>query len=1034
VTAINNILTPLNAPMKKNYMHAKKNRLLSHRHNKYFLLVMLATFSEFIPFDLAARISEPVLLPAAKHIDIQVISLSGKVTDENGASLPGVSIIEKGTTNGTVSDSDGKYRLTVSSAGSVLVFSFVGSITQQITVGAQTEINIKLESDVALLSEVVVVGYGTQEKRDVTGAVGTVKSENFNKGIINSPEQLLQGKIAGVNVTSASGEPGGAQSITIRGPGGVRTGSTPLFVVDGMALDNSSTSGGGVNPLNFLNPQDIESIDVLKDASATAIYGARGANGVVLITTKKGKAGTSSITYSANIGISKLARPIDVFTADEFRQQISDLGVAIDDQGGSTDWQKEISRTGVTQNHTLTFGGGADKLTYYASLGLQDQEGILKNSNMKRYTGRINVSQKFLNDRLSVDLNLNATNTINERPPIESIIGGALSMNPTYPAYDLNGEAGNYPNVVSPLINLKLNKDIITVNRVIGNISPSLTIIKGLVYRLNFGVDNSNSVRDIQSLPSLQPAQPGRLESQYKKNTNTLIENYITYTRSSGDHSFSALIGHSYQKFSIQNRTWSINKFNISDIEPMNNPGLGLDLTLTNNKPTGATTLNELQSFFGRVTYEWKGKYLATATLRADGSSKFGENNKYGTFPSFSLGWRLSEEEFMKSLPLSNLKLRAGWGKTGNQEIPNKITKAVFTSQIEAGSSYPLYAGTYPAGTTYGRLANPNIQWEVSTQTNVGLDFGFLNGALSGSIDYFNKQSNNILLEVIAPDPVQPQPRYWTNVEDMKITNSGVEVALNYQFKTSANLTFNVGGNITFIHNIVENSPYSVIPSGTATGSGLTSATINGYVNGQPIGTFFLKEFTGFDGNGISTYADNDGDGYITDHDRIAAGSALPTQMYNFFASAAFKGFDITANFNGVSGNKLYDNTANANFYKLRLSKSLNTTNEAVANPEESINNAASVSTRYLKNGSFLRLNNLSLGYNFNTSSLKINNWIKSLRLSVTGQNLFVITKYNGYDPEVNTDRTIDGATSYGIDYQSYPKAKTVVFGLNVTF
>ena len=828
------------------------------------------------------------------------------------------------------------------------------------------------------------------------------------------------------------------------GQGGVRTGSTPLFVVDGMALDNSSTSGsttsgstisgGAVNPLNFLNPQDIESIDVLKDASATAIYGARGANGVVLITTKKGKAGASSVSYSASLGVSKIARPIDVFTADGFREQVTAIGGVLEDGGGSTNWQKEITRTALTQNHNLAFGGGIEKLTYYASLGLQDQEGIVKNSNMKRYSGRINVNQKFLNDRLNVDLNLNAANTINERPNVESIVGGALSMNPTYPAYDANGEVSNYPNIVSPLINLKLNKDITTVNRVIGNISPSVTIIEGLVYKLNFGIDNSNSVRDIQSLPSLQPAQPGRFESIYKRNSNTLIENYLTYTRRSGDHNFSALLGHSYQKFFIQERTWSINKFNISDIEPMNNPGLGLDLTLTNNKPTGATTRNELQSFFGRATYEWRGKYLATATVRADGSSKFGANNKYGTFPSFSLGWRLSEEAFLKSSPVSNLKLRAGWGKTGNQEIPGKITKALFTSQIEAGSSYPLYTGPYPAGTVYKRLANPDIQWEVSTQTNVGLDFGFLDDALSGSIDYFHKQSNNILLEVIPPDPVQPAPKYWTNVKDMTITNKGVEIALNYQFRSTGSFSYNVGGNITFIDNIVEKSPYSVIPSGTATGSGLTSATINGYVNGEPIGTFFLKEFTGFDDKGQSTYADNDGDEFVTDRDRIAAGSALPTKMYNFFAGVAFKGFDLTANFNGVTGNKLYDNTANANFYKLRLSKSLNTTDEAIANPEEAISNPASVSTRYLKDGAFLRLNNLALGYTFNTSSLKINNWVKSLRLSVTGQNLFVVTDYDGYDPEVNTDRTIEGASSYGVDYQSYPKAKTVVVGLNVTF
>ena len=482
-----------------------------------------------------------------------------------------------------------------------------------------------------------------------------------------------------------------------------------------------------------------------------------------------------------------------------------------------------------------------------------------------------------------------------------------------------------------------------------------------------------------------------------------MIENYLTYTYAQGDHNLTALAGHSYQKFSLQGRAYSINKFPISDIQPIYNPGLGQDLTLTNNKPTGYATLNELQSFFGRVNYQFKDKYLMTATVRADGSSKFGSNNKYGIFPSFSAGWRLSEEAFLKSSPFSDLKLRAGWGRTGNQEIPSKITQALFTSQVSASTSYPLTAtGPYPAGTSYSRLANPDIQWEVSNQTDVGLDFALFNGAISGGIDYFRKVSSNILLEVIPADPVQPAGTFWTNVPNMTITNKGLELELMYHYTAKSGFRFDVGGNITFINNIVNNSPYSVIPSGSASGSGLTSATINGYLNGQPIGTFFLKEFTGFDDKGISTYRDADGDGLITDKDRVAAGSALPTKQFNFNTNASFKGFDLSANFNGVSGNKLYDNTANSNFYKLRLSKGINTTPEAMANANESVNNAAPVSTRYLKNGSFFRLNNVALGYNFNTKALGIKRWVSGLRVSVTGQNLFVITKYNGYDPEVN--------------------------------
>ncbi|MFD2519637.1 SusC/RagA family TonB-linked outer membrane protein [Emticicia soli] len=974
---------------------------------------------------------------STSNVDSKIVDITvkGRVTDETtGEPLIGASVVVKGTQKGATTDANGSYSIVVPSQNSVLVVGFIGYTKKEVTVGNNTTLDITLKSEASDLAQVVVIGYGTVAKKDMTGAVKSLKSSEFNKGIINSPEQLLQGKVAGVNVTSASGEPGAAQNISIRGPGGVRTGSTPLFILDGMALDNSST-GGATNPLTFLNPQDIESIDVLKDASATAIYGSRGANGVVLITTKKGKAGFSTLTYSGSVGISKIARALPVFGADEFKKQVTALGGVLEDLGANTDWQKEVTQTAITQNHNLSMGGGADKLTYYGSFGIQNQEGILKNSNLNRYTGRINVTQKFLDDRLTVDVNLNATYTTNSRPPTEGLIGGAITANPTYPVYDDKGNPRNYPNFTNPLITLKLQKDVTNTNRVIGSISPSFKITKDLVYKLNFGIDNSTATRDIQSLPNAEPLQEGRLETYNTYNRNKLIENYLTYTLNKNAHSLTALAGHSYQKIFIQGRFTSINKFPITDIEPIYNPGLGQELTLANNKPTGYAIVNELQSFFGRVNYQYKDKYLATATVRADGSSKFGSNNKYGVFPSFSLGWRISEEEFMKSANFSELKLRAGWGQTGNQEIPSKITQALFTSQVSASTSYPLYpTGSFPAGTSYARLANPNIQWEVSTQTNVGLDFGLFRGALTGAIDYFHKVSNNILLEVIPADPVQPAGTFWTNVQDMNIINQGLELELNYRYTAGNGFRFDLGGNVTFIKNIVKNSPYSVIPSGSASGSGLTSATINGYISGQPIGTFFLKEFTGFDDKGISTYRDVNGDGLVTDNDRVAAGSALPTRQYNINTNLSYKGFDLSANFNGVAGNKIYDNTANANFYKLRLSKGINTTPEAIAFANESINNSAPVSTRFLKDGAFFRLNNLSLGYSVSPKAIGLDKWVSNLRLSVTGQNLFVITKYNGFDPEVNIDRTIAGISSYGIDYLSYPKARSVVFGLNVSF
>ena len=959
----------------------------------------------------------------------------GTIKDASNSSvLPGATIRLKSNSRVvTVSDPNGAFSLTVPENNNVLIISYTGYQEQQISATAGLNLDIALQPAASELNQVVVVGYGTQSKKDVTGSVKTLKSDAFNKGIINSPQQLLQGKVSGVNVTSATGEPGGALGITIRGPGGVRSGNTPLFVVDGLPLDNASTGGG--DPLNFLNPDDIESFDVLKDASATAIYGSRGANGVILITTKRGKAGTSLLNLSANVGVSNIANKIPVFSADQFRTEVKKIGGSLDDKGGNTDWQDLVMRSAITQNYNLGLSGGNDKLTYYASFGAQLQDGIIKNNSLDRYTGRFNATQKFLQDRLIIEANLTVSNVKNIRPPITSIIGESLGNNPTYPAYDANGRPAIYQNVLNnPLIYFDLDKEVSTVNRFVGNLSPSFKITKGLTYKLNFGIDNSNGVRDVQALASASPPRDGRLDTYLNYNRNILIENYLTYNFTKNKHNFSALGGYSYQKFEIAQRNYSINKFPIGGVEPIYNPGVGQELTLVNNRPGGYAYINEQQSFFGRVTYQYDSKYLATINFRADGSSKFGENNKYGYFPSFSLGWRVSEEDFMKDSELfSNLKLRAGWGRTGNQEIPSKITQELFQSTT---GSYPLYpTGPYPASYTYVRFANPDIQWEVSDQWDAGVDFGLLHGDLTGTIDYFHKQSSNILLLITPADPVQPANEGWKNIPDMTVTNQGLEIDLNYRKKLNKDFSFGVGGNITFIKNVVENSPYTIIPSGSAQGSGLTSATINGYINGEPIGTFYLLEYLGIGPDSLSMYLDADKSGNISnDKDRVPLGTAIPTTLYSFYGNVAYKGFDLAINFNGVSGNKVYDNTANTLFYKAKLAKSNNTTSEASANLNESNNNAAPVSSRYLKNGAYLRLNNLSLGYNFNTKGSKAISWASSIRLSVTGQNLFVITDYNGYDPEVNIDRNISGVNSYGIDYLSYPKARSVIFGLNVTF
>ena len=987
-----------------------------------------------------------ILLGFTAQAQTETSTIGGKVVSEQGAPLPGVTVLvqnaklkvnKSGTTNADGQFTIGKLPV---GAGYFVTLTYVGYTDKTLT-GYSLEAGKTVQIDATMepksgnsVDEVVVVGYGRAARRDVTGAVKSVKAADFNKGIINSPEELLQGKVSGVNVTSASGEPGGIQSITVRGPGGIRTGVTPLFVIDGLALDNTST-GGATNPLAFINPQDIETIDVLKDASATAIYGARGANGVILVTTKRGKAGFNNMTYAVSVGVSQLARALPVFDAAQYKKEVVALGGTLQDFGSSTNWQEEVTRDAFTQNHNLSLSGGANKLTYFGSFGFQSQEGIIQRNKLKRYNGRINVTQKLINDRLVVDASVSINNTTNQRPTIQAIIGNALSTNPTLPAYGADGRPFSFQNGINPLTILELEKDITSINRVIGNLTGSFTILKGLVYKLNFGIDNSTGTRDIQSLPNAVPLNLGSLTTFNNINRNSLIENYLTYNFSKGEHKFTALAGHSYQRIYVQGRGWSINRFPNANVEPIYNPGLGQELTLANNRPTGYAFINELQSFFGRINYQYKDRYMLTATVRADGSSKFGDNNKYGIFPSFGAAWVVSQEDFMENSIFSYLKLRAGWGRTGNQEIPPKITQALFTSNVSGTSSYPLYAtGAYPGGTTFTRLANPDIQWEVSDQTDIGVDFGLFKGKLNGTIDYFHKVSNNILLEVIPADPIQPATTVWSNVENMEITNKGVEFDLNYKHSSKNGFSYTIGGNLTLIDNVVENSPYTVIPSGSASGSGLTSATINGYINNQPIGSFYLQEFIGFTETGLSKYRDVNGDNIVNDKDRVALGSALPTTLYNLYGTLGYKGFDMSINFNGVSGNKIYDNTANASFYKLLLSKGVNTTDEAIKFPNESVNNAAPVSSRFLKDGKFFRLNNLALGYNFNTRKLGIGNWVSAMRLSVTGQNLFVITPYDGYDPEVNIDRAINGISSYGIDYLSYPKARTLLIGFNVTF
>lgn len=959
-------------------------------------------------------------------------TISGVVTDDLGGGLPGVSIVIAGTTVGTTSDLDGRYTLDVPNSEAVLTFFFIGMKREDIVVGDKEVIDVMLMSESIGLNEVVSIGYAKQKKSDVTGAVVSVGSDDFNKGAASSPGQLLKGKVSGVNVTSSSGAPGSGQSIVIRGQGTVRQGAGPLFVIDGFPFGLAGT-GSGSSPLNFINPEDIETMTVLKDASATAIYGSRGANGVILITTKKGSAGNFKLSVNSQVSVSKMANKISVFDADEFRENVVAIGGILEDRGGNTDWQDELSQTGVTQDYNLTMSGGVKDMVYRASLGYLDQEGILINTGIQRYSGRVNATQKLINDRLVVDFNLNSTVEKGENANSSSIVSNMLTFNPTYEAYNnITGEPTKFPDLINPLSDAELKKTFSESRTTIVGIAPSFEIVDGLVYKLNLGYRNQSSNSDYQEMPSVNPAIEGYLSQSTSLFTSTLLENYLTYSLSKSAHDLSVMAGYSYQRDYSLSNSWSISGFEANGIEPRYNPGLGQIMDLASNRPSGSATINELQSYFSRAAYNYNGKYMLTGTLRVDGSSKFGENNKYGYFPSFATGWRISEEDFMANSFLSNLKIRAGWGQTGNQEIPSKITQASYQSSNDGEYTYPLdESGSYPVGTAYTRLANPDIQWEVSTQSNVGLDFGLFNGALSGTVDYFYKVSTNILMEVTSFDPISPASTFWTNVDDMKIINQGVEMALDYQYRNDNGFSYSVGANTTISNNVVQDSPFTILTTGTASGSGLTGATINGMVNGYSVGSFYMKKFTGIGEDGLSTYEPAPSEG---GDDRFVVGSALPKLLYNFYMNFEYKGFDLGINFNGVQGNKIYNNTALSQFYKAQLATSNNTTSKALEFDNEALTNPSAVSTRYLENGSFLRLDNVSLGYNLDTKRLGINDWAKDVRLSATGQNLFVITDYSGYDPEVNQDKSTGGVQSFGIDDNAYPKARTFMFGVNVTF
>lgn len=967
------------------------------------------------------------------------ISATGMVKDEQGEPMIGVSVQVKGKTEGTVTDIDGNYTLPTEE-GATLVFSYIGYKKQEKK--AMPAMAVILDPDSEELNEVVVVGYGTMKKSDLTGSVSAVKSKDFNKGLVTSPSQLIQGRVSGVNITNNGGEPGGGVTIRVRGSNSIRSGQDPLYVVDGVPLDVSDDqqpSGASIagvgssaskNPLNFLNPDDIESIDILKDASATAIYGARGANGVIMITTKKGTEGQSKVSYSAYASLSQLPKQYDVLTADRYRSFAEEKGVKIDDGGASTNWQDEIFRTAFAQNHNLSLSGGFKGGSYRASLGYQNQEGIVKRSGMEKYTGRFYVNQKTLNDRLNLEASITATRTNDRRVPIgESggfegdVLLSALKVNPTYPIYN---EDGSYfqksKDVRNPLAMINLTNDRTQTDRLLANIAGTLDIWKELKYKMNVAFDEMKATRKVtQNKELIYLTDKGTVDINNVEGSSFLIENYLTYNFNIGKkHRFNLLAGHSYQHFRNYRYGMSVNGFEVDNIDYI------YDLAFGKNKQiigSSNVTVNELQSFFGRVNYNLMEKYLLTVNFRADGSTKFGENNKYGLFPSAALAWRMSEEEFIKKLNFfDNLKLRTSWGITGNQEIPNKISQILLGST--GGAIMDGGANVVP-GITLTRTPNPDLKWERTEQINAGIDFGIFNNRLTGTIDYFSKTTKDVLLEVYSIAPA-PTTMVWQNVPGMKILNRGWEIGLNGVIIANKDWQWNAGVNFSRIKNKVENLPMSSITTGKPSGPGIDGFTSQVIKSGYPIGTFWGYEFLGFDENGKSLYATDENGKRI----EKCIGDAQPDFTINFNTTLSWRNFDLSLFFNGVVGNDVYNNLANVLDNLSMFSKGFNTTNNAINQPE-ALDNVLDYSSRFIEDGSYLRLGSATLGYNV---PLKNKKWISNLRLTLTGNNLFVITSYSGYDPEVNANRVSNGVPSLGIGWTTYPMARSYSFGAAIDF
>lgn len=981
-------------------------------------------------------------------------TISGTVTDTKGEALPSVTVIEKGTQNGVITDFDGKYSLKVNDKAATLVFTFVGFTTKEVAVGAQTNVSITLEEDAKTLGEVIVVGYGAQKKSDLTGVVSSVNEKNFNRGALTSPEQLLMGKVAGVQITSNNGgEPGASSTIRIRGGTSINASNEPLYVIDGVPVDNAGNEGSR-NPLNFLNPSDIANITVLKDASAAAIYGSRGANGVIIITTKRGANGSKmKITYDASAFVSQITKGLPIMTGDEMREAAKrdTTGALLKSMGKeNTDWVGAVTRPAFGTSHALTLTGGAKNSNYRASVGYQNTNGILKKTSTDRLNLALSYNTSLFKDQLTIGTSIKTGLTNDKFAPG---IGGAVSFSPTEPIYSNDTATKGFNEWTSelasknPVAELEFKRDAGNSSRTVGNIQLDYKIpfIDGLSANLNLGYDYQQGRR--RSLDPIvlrgQRTNGGYARVEEFTRNNSLLDFVVNYKREIKSlGKFEIMGGYSYQDFAGEFNVFKGQKL-LKDFRELSELGGVADSSsiakeILSPRPPIIKEKNKLISFFGRAVVNIKEKYLLTATLRQDGSTRFGPQNQYGYFPSAAVAWRIMQEDFMKgaSKTISDLKLRFSYGTAGNQDIPN----GRFVALVVPGTQFAQYQLGDKFYTTL-RLgaADRYIRWEKTASTNFGLDFGLFNNRVSGTLDLYNKKTTDLLFTVTAPAGTNLTNEILTNIGS--INNNGFEASIEVVPIAKKNINWSIGMNASFNDNKVSFLEGNTDPKFQGYRRGGISGGVGNQIQilrvGQPVGSFLVYRHK-YNENGTpvadrldgqnndkAMYEDTNGDGILNDLDRVAYKQSAPRVLLGLTSNFNYGNFDANIALRGSIGNYVYNNVASAGGYFNRLRPNQDNTVYTLEKSyaETQFTQPQYFSDYYLEDGSFLRIENVSVGYSV-PNVFKTANKSANLRVFATVQNPYIFTKYKGLDPEARD----------GIDNNIYPRARTYSLGLSLGF